>query len=134
MNWKLIFGLSFFGLIVVFTTAYFIPSTSAPIIACSGIFVIWAYLAAKYAFGKYFWHGFCIILANCVWVVAARILLFSTNIVKHTRELDIRNKIEILHGHSRLELIIMGLIGTIAFAVVLGLFCVIASKEVTKKA
>ncbi len=133
MNWKLIFGLSFFGLIVVFTVAYFILSTSAPIIACSGIFVIWAYLVAKYAPGKYFWHGFCIILANCVWVVAARILLLSTNALKHSQELDLKNKIEILHGHSRLELIIMGLIGAIASAVVLGLFCLVASKVVERK-
>lgn len=133
MNWKLIFGLSFLGLIIIFAIAYFNPFNVGPFVGIFVGFIFLAFMAAKFAPGKYFWHGFCISIANCIWVLAARILLLSTNIIKPAQELDVRNKMQMLQGHSKLEMVIIGIIAAVVSGVVLGLFCFIASKVVGRK-
>lgn len=133
MNWKLIFGLSFFELFMAIGTVYFIPSNIEPF-CWLPIFLICAYFVAKMASGKFFLHGFCISLVNCIWITGAHILLFTTYIAKHAQELEMSNKMPILNGHPRQQMLIMGPIVGIISGLVLGLFCFIASKMVKKKA
>jgi hypothetical protein len=131
MNWRLIITLSLFGLVMAVGTVYFIPSNIEPF-CWLPIFLICAYIVAKKAPGKYFLHGFCTSLVNCIWITGAHILLFSTYIAKHVQELEMSNKMPLLQGHPRQQMLIMGPIVGIASGLVLGLFCFIASKIVKK--
>jgi hypothetical protein len=131
MNWKLIITLSLFGLAMAIATVYVIPSTIEPIFWLV-IFITCAYFIAKKAPGKYFLHGFCTSLVNCIWITGAHILLFTTYIAKHVQELEMSNKMPILHGHPRQQMLIMGPAIGIISGLVLGLFCFIASKIVKK--
>jgi hypothetical protein len=131
MNWRLIITLSLFGLVMAIGTVYFIPSTIEPF-CWLPIFLICAYIVAKRAPGKYFLHGFCTSLVNCIWITGAHILLFSTYIARHVQELGMSNKMPLLQGHPRQQMLIMGPIVGIASGLVLGLFCFIASKIVKK--
>lgn len=133
MNWKLIFGLSLFGLVMAFATVYVVPSNIEPAFWLP-IFVICAYFVAKMAPGKFFLHGFCISLVNCIWITGAHVFLYTTYIARHAQELEMSNKMPILHGHPRQQMLIMGPVIGIISGIVLGLFCFIASKLVKKKA
>ena len=130
MNWKLIFQLSIFGLAMAFATVFFIPSNIEPVIWLA-IFIAVAYLVAKNAPGKYFLHGFCVSLVNCIWITAAHVLLYNTYIANHSQEADMLAKMP-MPAHPRLEMLITGPIIGIISGLVLGLFCFIASKMVRK--
>jgi len=131
MNWKLIFLLSLFGLFMAFATVFFISSHIEPIFWLV-IFLICAYLIAKNAPGKYFLHGFLTSLANCVWITAAHILLFSQYAANHMEEIANSDKMPFLQGHPRQIMVIVGPIIGIVSGLVLGLFAFIASKIVKK--
>ncbi len=133
MNWKLIFGLSLFGLFMAIATVYFIPFKIEPIFWLV-IFLICAYLVAKNAPGKYFLHGLFISLVNCVWITAAHIILFTTYAATHVQEMEQSKNFPVFAGHPRKVMLIMGPMIGIASGIVLGLFCFIASKIVKKKA
>src|SRR5579863_7169575 len=98
MNWKLIIGLSMFGLFMAIATVFFIPSNIEPICWLI-IFLVCAYLIAKNAPGKYFLHGFLTSLANCVWITGAHILLFTQYAANHAQEMEMSNKMPFLQGH-----------------------------------
>jgi len=133
MNIKLILGLSLFGLFMAIATVYFIPSTVEPI-CWLVIALTCAYFIAKNAPGKYFLHGFCVSLVNCVWITSVHIILFTTYIATHVQELEMSNKFPIMQGHPRKQMLIMGPLIGIASGLVFGLFAFIASKIVKKKA
>jgi hypothetical protein len=84
MNWKLIFGLSLFGLAMAVATVYCIPSNIEPILWLV-IFLLCAYLIAKNAAGKYFLHGFLVSIVNCIWITGVHIMLSSTYLASHAR-------------------------------------------------
>src|SRR5215472_17520035 len=75
MSWKLIFGLSLFGLAMGFATVFVVPSRTEPLVWL-GIFLVCAYLIAKYAPRRYFFHGVCVGLLNSVCVTGAHVALF----------------------------------------------------------
>src|SRR4051812_14854732 len=85
MNWKLIFSLSLFGLAMAFATVYVIPSKIESFLWLP-IFIVCAYFIAKYAPGKYFLHGFCVSLLNCVWITGVHVMLSDTYLANHTTE------------------------------------------------
>jgi uncharacterized membrane protein len=120
-----------FGLLMAFATVFLIPFNVEPY-CWLVIFIICAYSIAKRASGKYFLHGFCTSLVNCVWITAAHILLFSQYAVTHTQEMSNSNNMSFLHGHPRQQMLVFGPIIGIASGIVLGLFALIASKIVKK--
>lgn len=130
MNWKLIFGLSLFGLAMAVATVFVIPSNIEPIFWLA-IFILCAYFIAKNAGGKYFLHGFVLSLANCVWITAAHVLLFSTYIVNHPAEAAMSQQMP-MPEHPRMMMLVMGPVIGIVFGIILGLFCWAASKMVKK--
>lgn len=134
MNWKLIFLLSLFGLAMGFATVYFIPSTFEPIFWLA-IWLICAYLIAKYAQGKYFLHGLLVGIANSVWITATHAALFYTYIANHPEYLEMMQKPgipEALAAHPRRMMVITGPIIGVLSGLVIGLFSWIASKIVKR--
>jgi len=87
MNWKLIFGLSLFGLAMAFATVYWVSPKMEPIIWLA-IFLICAYLIGKNAPGKYFLHGFLVSIVNCVWITGVHIYLSAEYLAHHSQETE----------------------------------------------
>ena len=132
MNWKLIFGLSLFGLAMAFGTVYFIPSKFEPLFWLP-IFSICAYIVAKNAPGKYFLHGFLVSMVNCVWITAVHIAFRQTYVANHPQMASIGTGMPSLEIHPRLAMAIMGPIFGAMFGIILGLFSFVASKVIKKK-
>jgi len=129
MNWRLIFLLSLFGLFMGIATVYFIPSSVEPFCWLI-IFLLCAYLIAKNAPGKYFLHGFCLGLANCVWIIAAHILLFDSYASSHTAEIAMMHNMPYM---PKVMMLITGPFVGIASGLIIGLFSFIAGKLVKKR-
>jgi len=133
MNWKLIFGLSLFGLAMAFGTIYFIPPGIEPY-CWLVIFLICAFIIAKNAPGKYFLHGFLVSLVNCVWITGTHIFMSATYLSNHSQEAAQYAKLnEQAHLTVTQAMLIMGPVIGIISGLVLGLFAFIASK-IFKKA
>ena len=130
MNWKLIFQLSLFGLVMAVATVFWIPSKIEPVFWLI-IFVICAYLIAKNCSGKYFLHGFLVSLVNCVWITAAHVLFFTTYMANHPEMRTMSAQMP-LQSHPRLMMLIMGPFFGVIFGLVLGLFAFIAGKIIKK--
>ncbi len=128
MNWKLIFGLSLFGLLMAFATVYWIPSSIESFIWLP-IFLLCAWLIAKNAPGKYFLHGLLVSLVNCVWITGVHIKLSTAYIANHPQEADMYAQMFAKTGLSmhRAMLVFGPVIGIIS-GIVLGLFAFAASK------
>jgi len=133
MNWKIIFQLSVFGLIMAGATISLIPEKVEPIFWLF-IFAFSAYIIAKAVGRRHFLHGFCVSLVNCIWITAAHMLFYSTYIANHPSVAKMSAEHPMLPTHPRLEMLIMGPIFGIIFGLILGLFCFIASFIVKKKA
>ena len=106
MNGKIIFLLSLFGLAMAFATVYFIPSNVEPF-CWLVIFLICAYVLASRTTGKYFASGVCIGLLNSVWITAIHILLYSTYMANHPKEMQAMTKMP-LPDHPQVMMLIMG--------------------------
>lgn len=131
MNWKLIFQLSIFGLIMAFGTVSLIPQKFEPIFWVV-IFIFCAYVIARVAPGKYFLHGFCVSLVNSIWITAAHIFFYSTYMAHHPDMAQMADKMP-MPSHPRLMMLFMGPIFGAVSGLVLGLFSFIASKIVSRK-
>lgn len=133
MNFKLILTLSLFGLAMAFATVSIIPEMAEP--ACwLVIFIICAYFIAKKAPGKYFLHGFCTSLVNCIWITIAHVSFYATYVANHPNAASMGAKMQFMADHPRRLMVLMAPLFGIAFGLVLGLFSFIASKIVKKAA
>jgi hypothetical protein len=115
MSWKLVFGLSLFGLAMAFATVFVISSSIEPF-AWLGIFVLCAVIIAKRAPGKYFLHGLCVSLLNSVWITGAHIALFDKYAAGHAREVAMAAQM----GSPKVMMAITGPIVGLASGLVLG--------------
>ena len=124
MNWPLILALSGFGLAMGIATVFVIPSNVEPVFWLA-IFVFCAYVIAKRATGRFFFHGLAVSLVNSVWVTASHVLFFETYLVNHPQEAAMTASMP-LANHPRLLMTLMGPIIGIVAGVILGLFSVAA--------
>lgn len=85
MNWKVIFGLSLFGLAMAFGTVLVISPKVEPF-CWLVIFVICAFVIARQAALRPFLHGFLLGIVNSIWVTAAHIVFFSRYVAGHPQE------------------------------------------------
>jgi hypothetical protein len=132
MNWKIIFQLSVFGLIMAFATVSLIPET-VEFVFWLAIFIFCAYVIAKVCTGNYFLHGFFVSLVNCIWITTAHILFYSSYIAHHPNIAKMATEHPFLPTHPRLAMLITGPVFGVVSGLFLGLFAFIASKIVTKK-
>jgi hypothetical protein len=133
MNWKIIFQLSIFGLIMAFATVSLIPEKVEPAFWLV-IFIFCAYVIAKVCPGKYFLHGFLVSMVNCIWITAVHIIFRQTYVANHPQMASMGTSMPpALSTHPRLAMAIMGPIFGVMFGIILGLFSFVASKIVQKK-
>ncbi|MGZ3755353.1 MAG: hypothetical protein ACXVAY_11730 [Mucilaginibacter sp.] len=133
MNWKLIFQLSVFGLIMAFATVSLIPANVEPVFWLV-IFIFCAYVIAKVCTGNYFLQGLFVSLINCVWITSAHIFFYKTYIANHKEMADSFAQIPgPLSVHPRLTMAIIGTFIGVISGLILGLFAFIASLIVKKK-
>lgn len=130
MNWKLIFQLSLFGLVMAVATAFWIPGNIEPILWLP-IFILCAYIIAKKAKGKYFQHGFLVSLVNCVWITSAHVIFAKVYLSHHPEEMEMMGKMP-MPQHPRLMMLLIGPLFGILFGLILGLFSFIAGKLIKK--
>ena len=134
MNWKIIFQLSVFGLIMAFATVALIPEKFEPVFWLA-MFGFHAYVIVKVCPGKYFLHGFLVSMVNSVWITAVHVLFRETYVAHHPQVASIGAGLPpYLAIHPRLAMILMGPIFGLMFGIILGLFSVVASKLVKKEA
>jgi|SRR6185312_8431987 len=132
MNWKIIFQLSVFGVIMAFATVSLIPEKVEPAFWVV-IFIFCAYVIAKVCPGNYFWHGFLVSIVNCIWITAVHIAFRETYEAHHPGMASMgANMPGYFIVHPRMAMAVMGPIFGAAIGIVLGIFSVIASKIVRK--
>jgi hypothetical protein len=132
MNWKLILQLSLFGLAMGVATVYVISSKIEPAFWLV-IFVICAYLIAKYSPGLHFLHGLLLGLANSVWITAAHVLLYGSYIARHAQAAAMLQSAA-LPFRPRMMMAIVGPVVGLLSGVILGLFALVAGKLVKNAA
>jgi len=131
MNWKLIFQLSVFGLIMAFATLSLVPQ-SLEWIFWVVIFIFCAYVIAKVCAGKYFLNGFLVSMVNCVWITAVHGFFFATYVTHHPGMEMSTGMPAYMVVHPRQMMLVFGPLAGAASGLVLGLFAFIASKIVKK--
>lgn len=132
MNWKIIFQLSVFGLIMAFATVSLIPEKTEPLF-WGVIFIFCAWVIAKACPGKYFLHGFLVSMVNCIWITGVHIAFRETYELHHPDMANMgANLPAALAVHPRLAMAVMGPIFGAMFGIVLGLFSFVASKIIKK--
>lgn len=134
MRWGLIFGLSLLGMAMAIATVFIIPA-NVEMFCWLPLFIIFAYVVAKHAPGKYFFHGFMISIFNCVWITAAHVLLSDQYAEHHPQEVT---KYLEMNGQFGMNLtlkqamLMTGPIAGVVFGLIIGLFCFVASKVIKK--
>ncbi len=124
MNWKLIFALSLFGLAMAVGSLFGL-GLAEPLLWLV-IFIIYAWVIAKRAPGKYFLHAFLVSVVNSIWITAIHATFFS--IYAKNNPQFVQNAPPGMN--PRVLMIIMGPIFGVLFGLVAGLFAFIASKFV----
>jgi hypothetical protein len=132
MNWKLLFALSLFGLAMALATISLIPQNVEPFFWVV-IFLLTAWLIARYANGRYFLHGLLLGLANCVWITGAHVFWFASYMASHPGMASM-GKNTFLADHPRRAMVVFGPIVGIASGIVIGLIALLFSVLMKKKA
>ena len=133
MNWKLVFGLSLFGMAMAIGTVFLIPANVEPIFWVA-VFLLSALLIAKKAPSRRFLHGLMTGIANSVWITAAHVLLFSRYIANHPQEQAMMSSMP-LRNSPRIMMTLVGpVIGVVSGAIIGGLALVIARFVSDRKA
>ena len=106
MSWKLVFGLSLFGLAMAIGTVFVIRSNVEPIFWLA-IFLVCAFLIARRRSTGQFVHGLLVGIVNSVWVTGAHILFFGQYIANHPKEAGMMNSMP-LPNSPRLMMALVG--------------------------
>lgn len=132
MNWKLVLLLSTFGLAMGIATVSLVPSTIEPLFWLV-IFVICAYLIARYAPGKHFLHGLFVSIFNSVWITLAHASMFYTYAANHPEYMQMVDGLPpALSGHPQRLMFLIGPVSGLIFGLILGLFSWLASRLVRR--
>jgi len=127
MNWKLILGLSLFGLGMAFATVFVISPRVEPLFWLA-IFVICAFVIARQAPLRPFLHGFLLGIVNSVWITGAHVLFFNRYLAGHPQEAAMMQGLHATGAVPRVAMALVGpAIGLISGAVI-GILAYICTK------
>jgi hypothetical protein len=126
MNWKLIFALSLFGLVMAVGTVFVIPANIEPILWL-GIFLICAFILARKLAQRHFVHGLLIGIVNSIWITASHVVFFDPYIATHSKEAAMMQTMPVPDSPRLMMALVGPIIGVIS-GLILGLFAVIAAK------
>jgi len=127
LNWKLIFQLSLFGLIMSIATVFWIPMNIEPVFWLV-IFAVCAYIIVKNTPGKYFLHGFLVSMINSVWITAAHVIFYDAYMANHPDMASMNAG----QSNPQLMMILMGPVFGAVFGLILGAFSFAAGKIIKK--
>jgi thiamine transporter ThiT len=131
MNWKLIFALSLFGVVMALaTTMGYIHELE--MLLWLLIFILYAIIIVNNTTEKYFLHGLLISILNGVWIAVIHVLLFHTYKTHNPEVMANYKKMPHFAGSRAMILIYGPIIGAIT-GLVAGLFAFIAGKIMRKK-
>jgi hypothetical protein len=126
MNWKLILQLSLFGLVMAFATVFVVPSNLEPLLWLP-IFVLCAWLIARFAPRLHFLHGLLLGVVNSVWITAAHVALFDQYLAHHAREAQMMRS-STMPVPPRLLMACVGPVIGVVSGVVIGLLALAAAR------
>ncbi|HKF51671.1 MAG TPA: hypothetical protein VKB26_05125 [Candidatus Acidoferrales bacterium] len=126
MNWKLIFGLSLFGLAMAFGTVFAISPRVEPFFWLV-IFVICAFVIARQAALRPFVHGLLLGIANSVWIIGAHLLFFNRYLAGHPQEATMMSSSHAALPPKLLMAIVGPVIGVVS-GVVIGVLAYVVAK------
>ena len=129
MNWKIIFQLSIFGLIMALGTVSLIPEKTEPVFWIF-IFSFCAYVIAKVCRNNFFSHGLITGIVNAVWITIVHLAFSRSYLANHFQFTS--NIPQSFAVRPRLFMLITGPIFGVLFGIILGLFGLVASKLVAK--
>ena len=132
MNWKLIVGLSLFGLLIGVAGISVITSRQEPF-AWLVAFLISAYLIARFAPGWYFIHGLLVALLNSIWVTAAHLLFYPAYIAHHPEFVQLLVTTP-LANRPRVFMLAQAPVAGVVSGIVLGLLAFLASRIFRRRA
>ena len=124
MNWKLILQLSLFGLVMAFATVFVVPSNLEPLLWLP-IFIVCAWLIARFAPRFHFLHGLLLGVVNSVWVTAVHVALFDRYLAHHAKEAEMMRS-STMPIPPRLLMACVGPVIGVVSGVVIGLFALVA--------
>lgn len=128
MDWKLIFGLSLFGLAMGLATVFVIPSNIEPIFWVV-IFFVCAYLIARKRSSRHFLHGLLLGIVNSVWITGAHVVFFTQYIANHPKEAAMIGTMP-LPNSPRLMMACVGPVVGVISGAIIGLLAFVAGKLV----
>ena len=125
MSYKLILGLSLFGLAMGVGTAFVIPPNVEPY-AWLAIFGLSGFFIAKQAPGRYVLHGVLVSVLDAVWVTGAHVALYDKYAVVHRSILSMAPHL----GSPPVTMAAAGAVVGIVGGIALGVFAWVSSKFV----
>ena len=131
MSWKVIFGLSLFGLAMAFGTVFAISPKVEPF-CWLVIFVICAFVIARQAASRPFLHGFLLGIVNSIWVTAAHIIFFRRYVAGHPQEAMMMQRMPASLSPRELMAVTGPFIGIIS-GIVIGVLALIVSKVLSSR-
>jgi hypothetical protein len=132
MNWKLIFGLSLFGVAMGFGTVFAISPRVEPFL-WPVIFVVCAFVIARQAPRRPFLHGFLLGILNSVWVTGAHMLFFNRYLAGHAQDAEM---IRALHASGVVPRAVMAMAGLgvgLIPAAVIGVLAYVVAKALKSR-
>ena len=130
MNWKLIFTLNLFA-VVIGTVSLFGLTGHFEWVIWLGVFIIYAWLIAKHAPGKFFLHGFMVSLINGI-IIGVIHAVFLRFYLLHNLEVFMNLHSLPRNIDLRLFTLCVGPIVGALLGLISGLFAWIASKIIKK--
>ena len=133
MNWKLIFLLTIFGVVMAFAGVIgILGKMEFPIWLV--IFIIYAVIIVQQTTDKYFLHAFIVSVINGVWIGIIHAAFVRTYLANNPSMVESYKTMPRLFGnHPRIIMVIAGPIIGAVTGLVAGLFAFIAGKIMKKK-
>jgi hypothetical protein len=126
MKWPLIFLLSLFGLVMGFGTIDSIPFAIEPF-CWAFIFIVCAFVIAKYCTEKYFLNGLAVSIVNAIWMTIMHLVFFTAYTTNHTMEMRVIEKL-VMPDEPQIVMFFTGIISGATSGLILGLLSYAAAK------